>query len=195
MFLLFLIVDQEVKSVLKNYSSQKQNFLFVFQFSCGAPRLSLGDICICNSEGQVCLVNVQSDVTLKACNTVISSRINCVAYVPSHKGRRTGSSIKHRPHQHKQEEEEKQKNKHEPVVKQEPSSIGNNSDAQTAVDSLLDIDSSDDEDAANTINNEEMFLLDQAMSSQQCILLESDLNNEQQDTREATMWLGTDDGA
>jgi hypothetical protein len=36
--------------------------------------------------------------------------------------------------------------------------------------------------------------LDQSLASQQCILLESDLNNEQQDTREATMWLGTDDG-
>jgi hypothetical protein len=33
------------------------------------------------------------------------------------------------------------------------------------------------------------------VASQQCILLESDLNNEPQDTREATMWLGTDDGA
>ncbi|CAF2791087.1 unnamed protein product [Rotaria sp. Silwood2] len=167
------------------------------QFSCGTPRLSLGDICICNSEGQVCLVNVQSDVTLKACNTVISSRINCVAYVPSHKGRRTGSSIKHHHHQQKQEEDEQQQNKHGLVVKQEPILVSNNSDVQTTVDSLLDIDSSDDEDTLTTINNEDIFSLnqsDQTILSQQCILLESDINNEQQDTREATMWLGTDDG-
>ncbi|CAF3358005.1 unnamed protein product [Rotaria sp. Silwood1] len=170
------------------------------QFSCGTPRLSLGDICICNSEGQVCLVNVQSDVTLKACNTVISSRINCVAYVPSHKGRRTGSSIKHH-HQNKQkqeEEDEREQNKHEFIVKQEPILISNNSDVQTTVDSLLDIDSSDDEDTLTTINNEDIFSLEQSdqtiTSSQPCILLESDINNEQQDTREATMWLGTDDG-
>lgn len=45
------------------------------------------------------------------------------------------------------------------------------------------------------INNDETCSLDHAsISSQQYILLENDLNNEQQDTREATMWLGTDDG-
>ncbi|CAM2722468.1 unnamed protein product [Rotaria socialis] len=169
------------------------------QFSCGTARLSLGDICICNSEGQVCLVNVQSDVTLKACNTVISSRINCVAYVPSHKGRRTGSSSKHHQHQNikKQEEDEQQKHKHGFTVKQEPISISNDTDVQTTIDSLLDIDSSDDEDTLTAINHEDIFSLnqsDQTILSQQCLLLESDINNEQQDTTEATMWLGTDDG-
>ncbi|UJR10864.1 hypothetical protein I4U23_015051 [Adineta vaga] len=172
------------------------------QFSCGAPRLSLGDICICNSEGQVCLVNVHPNVTIKACNTVISSRINCVAYIPSHKGRRTGSSIKHRHHQHKQkhpeeideEEGERQEHKHEEhLLKQEASSLLKNSDVPTAVESFFDIDSSDEEDTP-TINNEDIFTLDSSTPSQQCILLESELNNEQQDTREATMWLGTDDG-
>jgi len=45
------------------------------------------------------------------------------------------------------------------------------------------------------INNDDTCSLDQtSISSQQCILLETDVNNEQQDTREATMWLGTDDG-
>ncbi|CAF5100923.1 unnamed protein product, partial [Rotaria sp. Silwood1] len=111
-----------------------------------------------------------------------------------------GSSIKHH-HQNKQkqeEEDEREQNKHEFIVKQEPILISNNSDVQTTVDSLLDIDSSDDEDTLTTINNEDIFSLDQSdqtiTSSQQCILLESDINNEQQDTREATMWLGTDDG-
>jgi hypothetical protein len=118
---------------------------------------------------------------------VISSRITCVAYVPAHKGRRTGSSIKQRQHKQKEEEEEL-------VIKQEPILISNKSDVQTTVDSLLDIDSSDDDDTSTTINNEDPFSLDQTLSSQQCILLESELNNEQQDTREATMWLGTDDG-
>ncbi|CAF3871802.1 unnamed protein product [Adineta steineri] len=171
------------------------------QFSCGAPRLSLGDICICNSEGQVCLVNVQPNVTLKACNTVISSRINCVAYVPSHKGRRTGSSIKHRHHhhQHKQkhdvEGEERQEHKHEEIIpKQETNSILKTLDVQPTVESFFDIDSSDEEDTPTINNNDDFFSLDQTVPSQQCILLESDLNNEQQDTREATMWLGTDDG-
>jgi hypothetical protein len=45
------------------------------------------------------------------------------------------------------------------------------------------------------INNDDTCSLGQAsISSQQYILLETDLNNEPQDTREATMWLGTDDG-
>ena len=44
------------------------------------------------------------------------------------------------------------------------------------------------------INNDESRSLDQASISSQCIILDNDLNNEQQDTREATMWLGTDDG-
>lgn len=159
----------------------------------------MADICICNSEGQVCLVNVQSDVTLKACNTVISSRINCVAYVPSHKGRRTGSSSKHRQHQNiqKQQEDERHQRKNELIPKEETALLLNNSDVQTTVDSLLDIDSSDDEDTLTTINHEDIFSLnqsDQTIPSQSCILLESDINHEQQDTTEATMWLGTDDG-
>ena len=126
---------------------------------------------------------------------MISSRINCVAYVPSHKGRRTGSSLKHRHQQHKQEDEEQQsQNKHSVPAKQEASSIAKNSDTPTTVDSLLDIDSSDEEDTSTTINNDEIFSMDQTIPLQQYILLESDVNTEPQDTREATMWLGTDDG-
>ena len=130
---------------------------------------------------------------------MISSRINCVAYVPSHKGRRTGSSIKHRHHQHKQkhqevDEGERQEDKHEEhLLKQEADSPVKNSDVPTTVESFFDIDSSDDEDTS-TINNEDVFSIDSTTPSQQCILLESDLHSEQQDTREATMWLGTDDG-
>jgi hypothetical protein len=132
-------------------------------------------------------------VTLKACNTVISSRINCVAYVPSHKNRRTGSSIKNRPSRTKQEDDDEQK--HSFVSKEEPISLIKTTDVQTTVDSLLDIDSSDDDETSTMINNDETCSLDQtSISSQQYILLDNDFNNEQQDTREATMWLGTDDG-
>lgn len=66
-------------------------------------------------------------------------------------------------------------------------------DVPSTVESFFDIDSSDEEDAS-TINNDELFTLDPSTPTQQCILLESELNNEPQDTREATMWLGTDDG-
>lgn len=130
---------------------------------------------------------------------MISSRINCVAYVPSHKGRRAGSSIKHRHHQHKQkhqeeDEGERQEDKHEEhLLKQEAGSSVKNSDVPTTVESFFDIDSSDDEDTPTT-NNEDVFSIYSTTPSQQCILLESELHNEQQDTREATMWLGTDDG-
>lgn len=45
------------------------------------------------------------------------------------------------------------------------------------------------------INSDEHYPFDQiSISSQPSILLENDFTNEQQDTREATMWLGTDDG-
>ena len=167
------------------------------QVSCGVPRLSLGDICICNSEGQVCLVDVQTNVTLKACNTVISSRINCVAYVPSHKNRRSGSSIKNRSPTTKQideqQQQQQQQKQYQDMSKQE--SMVKVNDVPPTVDSLLDIDSSDDEEnTSTTINNEESCSFDRTSSSSQCILLETDINTEQQDTREATMWLGTDDG-
>ena len=129
---------------------------------------------------------------------MISSRINCVAYVPSHKGRRAGSSIKQRHQQHKQKhrggDEEGEEHKHEGHhLKQEASSIVKGADVPTTVESFFDIDSSDEEDAS-TINHDDLFTLDQNTPTQQCILLESELNNEPQDTREATMWLGTDDG-
>lgn len=125
---------------------------------------------------------------------MISSRINCVAYVPSHKNRRSGSSIKNRSPTNKQVDEQQQQQKqHQDMNKQE--SMAKANEVPPTVDSLLDIDSSDDEEnTSTTINNEESCSFDRTSSPSQCILLETDINTEQQDTREATMWLGTDDG-
>ena len=131
--------------------------------------------------------NIQPDLTLKACNTVISSAINCVAYVPPNQNRRTGSSMKNHRSQYKQ-------HKHECIVKQEAFSVLKNSESQLTVDSLLDIDSSDDDDTTTTIHNEDTCSSDRIISSFQCVLFENGRNTEQQDTRESTMWLGTDDG-
>lgn len=117
-------------------------------------------------------MDIHPDVNLKACNTVISSRITCVSYVPPNKGRRTGSSLKHRP-----------------LTKDpQPSKTSEDKPTTTTGESLFDIDSSDDEETTTQVNHD-MF-----DASGQSLLLESDCHSEQQDTREATMWIGTDEG-
>jgi hypothetical protein len=133
---------------------------------------------------------------LKACNTVVSSRINCVAYVPSHKGRRTGSSLKHRHAEQKIKQDDERKQQ---VINDKRDSLlaTKKSAGPLTGDSLLDIDSSDDEDTIHQQphdDDDELFPFDGMTSNEQSILLETDLSTEQQDTREATMWLGTDDG-
>ena len=121
-------------------------------------------------------MNIHPDVNLKACNTVISSRITCVSYVPPNKGRRTGSSLKHR-HLSKDLQPSK-------TSEEKPTTA-------TTGESLFDIDSSDDEETMTQMNHDEHGIFD---ASGHSILLESDCHSEQQDTREATMWIGTDDG-
>ena len=114
---------------------------------------------------------------MKACNTIISSRITCVAYVPpSNRHRRTGSSRKHRQEQFKEHQ------------KEEKDLLTKSTNVDQRTDSLLDIDSSDDEETNEFDRSNQFDFNDQS------ILFENDFNAEQQDTREATMWIGTDDG-
>jgi hypothetical protein len=125
-------------------------------------RHSSDDLCLCNSEGQICLLNIQSDVTLKSCSAITSSRINCIGYIPSNKVRKTGNTIKIR------HDEQKINNKQEL----------NNYQRTEGIDSLLDIDSSDDDGENISLNNSSINSFD----------------NEEQDTREATIWIGTQNG-
>ena len=68
-------------------------------------------------------------------------------------------------------------------------------DVKTTLDSLLDIDSNDDDETITTIQNDQTSsLFDQSSISLRSILTENDSNNEQQHTSETTTWLGTDDG-
>jgi len=124
------------------------------QFTCGTIRSYSNDLCLCNTEGEICLINLDSDVQLKSLNTITSSKINCISYIPANKNRKTTNSIKHRHHEHK----------HDFISKEQSKNI----------DSLLDIDSSDDDDQDSLSIN----------SFENC------LNNQQEDT----IWIGTQNG-
>jgi hypothetical protein len=117
-------------------------------------------------------MNIQSDVTLKSFNAITSSRINCVGYIPSNKVRKTGNTIKIRQDEHE----------HDLVNKPESDTV----ERPRNIDSLLDIDSSDEEE----LNNQDNFSLDDSSINS----FESKINHEEQDTREATLWLGTQNG-
>ncbi|CAF1189906.1 unnamed protein product, partial [Didymodactylos carnosus] len=156
------------------------------QFSCAAARLSSNDsfpdVWVCNSDGfssQVCLVNLHPDFNLKACNTVCTSKITCVAFVPAHNPKRSGGSTKR---------------KHHPHVKHVISGGGT---LGATPESLLDIDSSDDDDLnhgdTSSIHTDRLDSLTHDIFETSTLPIREEYIPEQ-DTREATMWLGTEDG-
>jgi hypothetical protein len=108
------------------------------------------------------LINIESDVTVKYSNPITSSGINCIAYIPTNRIRGKSNSIKHVYHQAK----------HDFLRKQE----SNNSETIPTIDSLLDIDSSDDDEDNLSLNDSS---------------IDDHFNNEQQNVKEATIWLGT----
>ncbi|CAF1243460.1 unnamed protein product [Adineta ricciae] len=52
------------------------------QYTCGIIRPYLNEICLCNTEGEICLINYESDLTVKSLNSIATSKINCICYVP-----------------------------------------------------------------------------------------------------------------
>ena len=93
---------------------------------------------------------------MKSSSTITSSKINCVEYIPANKNPKNSNLIKHT-------------NKDRVDSKE----------GRTSVDSLLDYNSSDDDEQEN------FSLNDYSINS-----LESYLNNEEEDT----VWLGTENG-
>jgi hypothetical protein len=126
----------------------------------------LNDLCVCNSEGELSLINIEPNLILKTSNRVTSSRINSIAYVPSYQGRKSASTIRR---SRKQEDQ-----------------LSNS----VVIHSLLDIDSSDDED-----DDEENFSA--IIPSDDRLSLDDSNENlrpDEHDTREATIWLATQQG-
>ncbi|UJR34912.1 hypothetical protein I4U23_027690 [Adineta vaga] len=52
------------------------------QFTCGIIRDDFNDLCLCNSEGDIYLINYQSELIVKSSNSIISSKINCISLIP-----------------------------------------------------------------------------------------------------------------
>lgn len=126
----------------------------------------MNDLCVCNSEGELSLINIEPNLILKSSNRVTSSRINSIAYVPSYQGRKSASTIRR---SRKQEEE-----------------LSNS----VVIHSLLDIDSSDDEDDVG-LAEEEINPSDDRFSWNDS---NENLRPDEHDTREATIWLATQQG-
>jgi len=102
------------------------------QFTCGTIRSYSNDLCLCNTEGEICLINIQSNIRLKSSSTITSSKINCIQYITSNKTPK-------KPHHHRTKDEINSKEK------------------RTSMDLLLDYDSSDDDEQENIYLNENCF--------------------------------------
>ena len=125
---------------------------------------------------------MEPELILKSCTTISSSSIDCLAYVPSNSQHRrsTAMSKDHRVHD---------EDKDPLVIERHPHDYAE----KRNVHSLLDIDSSDDED-----NTSSRFPSDDLLSlhgseprTSTWTLRDNPLADEQQqyDTRQATMWI------
>ncbi|CAF1140330.1 unnamed protein product [Adineta steineri] len=168
----------EAKKILLDIAAGQRNISFQqvltlphhrpgSQFSCGTVRPCSNDVCLCNNEGEICLINIESDITVKSFNGITLSDIKCIAYIPSNKIRQKASSIKSTNHERKTS-----------YLTKQPST---NSDDTIPIDSLLDSDTSDDDD----ISHDDNLSLN---------TVEEDFINEQQISKDATLWLGTENG-
>ncbi|CAF3382695.1 unnamed protein product [Rotaria sp. Silwood1] len=157
------------------------------QFSCGVARSYSDDLFLCYTDGDIYLINIESNATLKSSNKIPLSGINCIGYIPSNKTRRSSVNITKQEddhdHNHHHHHHHRGHDKRNSVFQEQ---LNTYSKART-IDSLLEIDSSDDDDV---INNEENLSLNESSSN----LSETNLNNEHSETRQATIWLGTRDG-
>ncbi|CAF1262464.1 unnamed protein product [Rotaria magnacalcarata] len=144
------------------------------QFSSGVTRSYPDDLCLCYTDGDIYLINIESNLTLKSANRIPSSGLNSIGYIPCNKGRQTTSIITKGYHQRKHN-----------FISQEQS---NNYLKSIAIDSLLESDSSDDDD--DNINNRDNLSLNDSSID----IVENHSNKEQQDTTQASMWIGTQNG-
>jgi homogentisate 1,2-dioxygenase len=110
------------------------------------------------------LIDLQPDLQLKSSNTITSSKINCIGYIPSNQKRNISHTRK--PHHHHHHHP----HKHEFISKEQTKNL----------DSLLDIDSSDDD-----LEQENISLSQFSINSS-----EKNFSHEDEDT----IWLGTQNG-
>jgi hypothetical protein len=142
----------------------------------------MNDLCVCNSEGDLSLISIEPPLTLKSSSRVTSSRINSVSFVPPYRARTSGSTVR----------------------RCQPTGTSRSRDD---TESLLDIDSTDDEETGSlAMSSDELSVPDddehehehghddgddaESVSSSSNVRVD----NEAQDTREATIWLGTEHG-
>ncbi|CAF3389737.1 unnamed protein product [Rotaria sp. Silwood1] len=156
------------------------------QFSCGVARSYSDDLFLCYTDGDIYLINIESNATLKSSNKIPLSGINCIGYIPSNKTRRSSVNITKQEDDHGHHHHHHHHRGHDKRNSVFQEQLNTYSKART-IDSLLEIDSSDDDDV---INNEENLSLNESSSN----LSETNLNNEHSETRQATIWLGTRDG-
>lgn len=102
------------RSLNKNLS---QEDFFIFQLTCGKFNSVSNEIYLCNNEGEMILINMQSSMEIKSSNRISSSKITSMEFVQSTKRLNSNHQIK----------------------------LNENKPIQKSVDSLFDYNSSDDE--------------------------------------------------
>ena len=120
------------------------------------------------------MISIEPNLILKGSNRVSSSRINSIAYVPSYQGRKTASAIR----RHRKQEDQ----------------LSNS----VVIHSLLDIDSSDDDEVdeenfSAIIPADDRFSLNDSRENLRPDEQDSPPSTGH-DTREATIWLATQQG-
>ena len=125
---------------------------------------------------------MEPELTLKSYTTISSSSLDCLAYVPSnsHQRRSTATSKEHRAHDEDKDPLVTGRHSHDYAEKRN-------------VHSLLDIDSSDDEDNVSSRfpSDDLLSLHGSEPRTSTWTLRDNPLADEQQqyDTRQATLWI------
>ena len=183
------------------------------------------DVWICSTDSQmsqVCIMNTSPELTVTSCNTICNSRITCMYCVPPYRLKRNSGYNKKKKEIHKSDENmfESQLTLGEGAnsnCNNNNSVLGPNANMYSArsrfliqqlsehlssnlePESLIDYDSSDDDEADSQSGNEKETQLSQGSPSTGSNSMKNSIPsisapNNFQDAKHGTMWIGNEDG-
>ncbi|RNA40338.1 rho guanine nucleotide exchange factor 17-like [Brachionus plicatilis] len=164
-------------------------------FTCASPRFcnEQYDVWICNTDGkmsQICILNTNPELAVTSCNTISNSKISCIQCVPPYQIKRLGSSKsrKYLMRSHKNESTDTTDSRFDSATIVSSHSI--NSGFLFKEESLIDYDSSDDEEKDSGNEGKENQI---NQNPSQNIPNHGSLSI--QDLKNCTMWIGNEDGS
>lgn len=165
------------------------------------------DVWICSTDGQmgqVCIINTIPELAVSSCNTVCNSRITCMKCVPPYRAKRSNGHLRRSKDRGQKEIEIAAESK---IERSEAISNAINSNRKRQLiqqlsdplsvnfegESLLDYDSSDEDDLESQSGAEERDFQTCTPPTPASNIPQA-IQNFSQDAKHSTMWIGNDDG-